>query len=141
MCFPGNVEIKLNSVQKPKVGQEVVSPKKLSQRGTISRQVRCSRGPEPACSSPAPGQWSTEDEAVKQGIKLLVEQPPTTPSWHDTCQGTCFPAPLIHFHYRDTKHPLPLHSTCKVRLKTPLCNKKEHQDKTEEYNNFYRKSW
>lgn len=141
MCFPGNVEIMLNSFQKPKAGPQVVSPKKLSQCDTVSRQVRCLRVPEPACSSPAPGQWSMEDEAVKQGIKLLAEQPPASPSWRDPPQGLCFPPPLIHSHYRDTKHPALPHSTCKVRLKTSLCNKKELPAKMEKQNHFYSKPW
>lgn len=51
----------------------MVSPKKLSQHSTISKWVRCSHVPEPACRSPAPGQWSTEDEAVKWNRKLLAE--------------------------------------------------------------------
>lgn len=137
MCFPGNVEIMLSSFQKPKAGLQVVSPKKLSQCSTISRQVRCSHLSELACSSPAPGQRSTEDKAVKQGVRL--SSPPLVPPGIPPHQGSCFPSPLIHSCYQHRKHPALLHSTCKVRLKTSFCNKKELQAQVEEQNHFYSK--
>lgn len=88
MCFPGNVDIMLNSFQKPKAGLQVVSPTKLSR--VAPSAARWSAGVLQSTRAVDHAAWG-----CKVGSKAACQAAPCVPP-DVTPQGPPFPSQVSH---------------------------------------------